>query len=103
MIRWYGGVANKIITVLRVATLYKIVDIDKIIGQSNIPFATNIFASLHMTASYILLPPSSCGGRVVKAMDLKSIGVSPHRFESCPQRLSFFFFFLSLAIFPHLS
>ncbi len=27
-----------------------------------------------------------CGGRVVKAMDLKSIGVSPHRFESCPQR-----------------
>ena len=32
----------------------------------------------------------SCGGRVVKAMDLKSIGVSPRRFESCPQRFLFF-------------
>ncbi len=32
---------------------------------------------------------NSCGGRVVKAMDLKSIGVSPRRFESCSQRLFF--------------
>ena len=33
-------------------------------------------------------PPNfiSCRGRVVKAMDLKSIGVSPHRFEPCRQR-----------------
>ena len=29
---------------------------------------------------------------MVKAMDLKSIGVSPRRFESCPQRFFFFFF-----------
>ena len=28
----------------------------------------------------------SCCGRVVKAMDLKSIGVSPRRFEPCQQR-----------------
>ena len=26
------------------------------------------------------------GGRVVKAFDSKSNGVSPHRFESCPRR-----------------
>ena len=30
---------------------------------------------------------------MVKAMDLKSIGVSPRRFESCPQRLFFFVLF----------
>ena len=28
----------------------------------------------------------SCDGRVVKAMDLKSIGLCPHRFEPCRQR-----------------
>ena len=28
----------------------------------------------------------SCGVRVVKEMDLKSIGLCPHRFESCLQR-----------------
>ena len=28
----------------------------------------------------------SCRGRVVKAMDLKSIGLCPHRFEPCRQR-----------------
>ena len=43
-----------------------------------------------------LLPPNSCGGRVVKAMDLKSIGVSPRRFESCPQRSSTFFFYFTI-------
>ena len=40
----------------------------------------------------------SCDGRVVKALDLKSNGVSPRRFEPCSQR--FFFlppkFFLSV-------
>ena len=29
---------------------------------------------------------NSCRGRVVKAMDLKSIGLCPHRFEPCRQR-----------------
>ena len=33
----------------------------------------------------------SCDGRVVKALDLKSNGVSPRRFESCSQRPCFFF------------
>ena len=32
------------------------------------------------------------GGRVVKAFDSKSNGVSPHRFESCPRRNVFCFF-----------
>ena len=32
---------------------------------------------------------SSCRGRVVKALDSKSNGVSPHRFESCRQRILF--------------
>lgn len=40
---------------------------------------------------------SSCDGRVVKALDLKSNGVSPRRFESCSQRsfflCAFFIFF----------
>ena len=47
------------------------------------------------------LAPELCpcsGGRVVKASDSKSDGVSPRRFESCPLRrifsfYSFFFFF----------
>ena len=39
-------------------------------------------------------PPPSCDGRVVKALDLKSNGVSPHRFEPCSQRYLFFFFLL---------
>ena len=30
--------------------------------------------------------PASCCGREVKAMDSKSVGVSPRRFESCRQR-----------------
>ena len=30
-----------------------------------------------------------CDGRVVKALDLKSNGVSPRRFESCSQRKYF--------------
>ena len=30
-----------------------------------------------------------CRGRVVKAMDSKSIGLCPHRFESCRQRVAF--------------
>ena len=34
--------------------------------------------------------PFSCDGRVVKALDLKSNGVSPRRFESCSQRKIFF-------------
>ena len=34
----------------------------------------------------------SCGGRAVKAKDLKSFGLCPRRFESCPQR-----FFVVLA------
>ena len=32
---------------------------------------------------------NSCDGRVVKALDLKSNGVSPRRFESCSQRQYF--------------
>ena len=31
-----------------------------------------------------------CGGRVVKALDLKSNGQCPRRFESCPQRFLLF-------------
>ena len=33
---------------------------------------------------------ASCCGRVVKAMDSKSIGIFPRRFESCQQRPNFF-------------
>ena len=42
----------------------------------------------------------SCDGRVVKALDLKSNGVSPRRFESCSQR-SFFgkYFFKIVSLF----
>ena len=50
-------------------------------------------------------PPStsSCGGRVVKAMDLKSIRVSLRRFESCPQRSFSLSFLLSFSpFFTHL-
>ncbi len=32
---------------------------------------------------------SSCDGRVVKATDLKSVGIFPHRFKSCSQRIIF--------------
>ena len=39
---------------------------------------------------------NSCGGRVVKAMDLKSIGVYPRRFESCPQRIFFLLTFCTI-------
>ena len=39
--------------------------------------------------------PTSCFGRVVKALDLKSNGVSPRRFKSCRQR-SFFCFLIYL-------
>lgn len=38
----------------------------------------------------------SCDGRVVKALDLKSNGVSPRRFEPCSQRYFFFSCFLLL-------
>ena len=34
----------------------------------------------------------SCDGRVVKALDLKSNGVSPRRFEPCSQRYFYFLF-----------
>ncbi len=53
--------------------------------------------------------PSSRGVRVVKEIDSKSIGLCPHRFESCPRRTfcfcfsfrprSQFFFFTTDAIF----
>ena len=33
---------------------------------------------------------TSCDGRVVKALDLKSNGVSPRRFEPCSQRTNIF-------------
>ncbi|KAG7316646.1 hypothetical protein KOW79_020187 [Hemibagrus wyckioides] len=33
---------------------------------------------------------TSCDGRVVKALDLKSNGVSPRRFEPCSQRMEQF-------------
>ena len=36
----------------------------------------------------------SCDGRVVKALDLKSNGVSPRRFEPCSQRFLFLKVFL---------
>ena len=39
--------------------------------------------------------PTCCDGRVVKALDLKSNGVSPHRFEPCSQRIFNLFFLLS--------
>ena len=35
---------------------------------------------------------ASCDGRVVKALDLKSNGVSPRRFEPCSQRYLFYIF-----------
>ena len=38
---------------------------------------------------YWLYITNSCRGRVVKAMDLKSIGIFPHRFEPCRQRYVF--------------
>ena len=42
----------------------------------------------------------SCDGRVVKALDLKSNGVSPRRFEPCSQRYVFLpLFFLSLILY----
>ena len=34
-----------------------------------------------------ILNINSCDGRVVKALDLKSNGVSPRRFEPCSQRI----------------
>ena len=42
-----------------------------------------------LTYPRVVVVCGSCG-RAVKAMDLKSIGVSPRRFESC--RLRFYFF-----------
>ena len=42
-----------------------------------------------MSKSIVFLAPCdfiSCDGRVVKALDSKSNGVSPRRFESCSQR-----------------
>ena len=47
---------------------------------------------------------SSCDGRVVKALDLKSNTVSVRRFESCSQRMIsyFFFFFYDSKIFTHI-
>ena len=39
--------------------------------------------SIAFPATFIFI---SCDGRVVKALDLKSNGVSPRRFESCSQR-----------------
>ena len=41
----------------------------------------------------LLLNCKSSRGRVVKAIDLKSIGVPPRRFESCRLRKFFSFFF----------
>ena len=38
----------------------------------------------------------SCDGRVVKALDLKSNGIFPHRFEPCSQRYPLIFQFFSL-------
>ena len=35
------------------------------------------------------LEVSSCDGRVVKALDLKSNGIFPRRFEPCSQRIFF--------------
>ncbi len=32
-----------------------------------------------------------CDGRVVKATDLKSVGIFPHRFKSCSQRINIIF------------
>lgn len=42
------------------------------------------------------LSDTSCDGRVVKALDLKSNGVSPRRFEPCSQRGGFTFSFRHL-------
>ena len=39
---------------------------------------------------WFLVESVSCDGRVVKALDSKSNGVSPHRFESCSWRALFF-------------
>ena len=40
----------------------------------------------HAINRQILMTEISCDGRVVKARDWKSLGVSPRRFESCSQR-----------------
>ena len=48
--------------------------------------------SLFSLLKYVLVMVCSCDGRVVKALDLKSNGVSPRRFEPCLQRLFFLLF-----------
>ena len=44
-----------------------------------------VWLNIHWSFS-CFLSHGGCRGRVVKAMDLKSIGLCPHRFEPCRQR-----------------
>ena len=52
------------------------------------------YIGLDVSTFGLVKPPAPnrdicCRGRVVKAMDSKSIGLCPHRFESCRQRVLF--------------
>ena len=55
-------------------------------NSGNITAFSNSSSAVSTVAKSFYLPLVSQGshGRVVKAMNLKSIGVSPRRFESCP-------------------
>ena len=64
-----------------------------VIHQNNFHYAWCLVIKWHITRCTFKLVnnktlPAGSRGRVVKAMDLKSIGVSPRRFESC--RLRFY-------------
>ena len=48
---------------------------------------TLLIKSFHEKINTVIY--NSCDGRVVKALDLKSNGDSPRRFESCSQRILF--------------
>ena len=46
--------------------------------------------TLLLTSTHVIYDFTSCDGRVVKALDLKSNGIFPRRFEPCSQRLLFY-------------
>lgn len=62
------------------------------LAESINSFTKTLTRYMYVICLYIVGFSTSCGGRVVKAMDLKSIRVSLRRFESCPQRFFFFSF-----------
>jgi hypothetical protein len=47
----------------------------------------DFFPNINWLENWLVM---SCDGRVVKATDLKSVGIFPHRFKSCSQRIFFF-------------